>query len=221
VLVGLGTDRATAELRRLALDRGQPAGPRTRALTGLVALVGKEASRDLVRLVEDPADEVADTAALELSRWRNASAVPRLLGMLDAGRHVRAARIALEGTSLETFTQEDTQLVASLYGGWWETSQDRGPRGWLVDALVLAGIDDPSLRDWETSRVTKDAVPVMIKGLTTTGWAMRRACNIALQDISQRSFGDIESYTSEAETTRIRTAWEVWWAGEKPLETQR
>ncbi|MCE9634409.1 MAG: HEAT repeat domain-containing protein [Planctomycetes bacterium] len=221
VLVGLGTDRAAAELRRLALDRGQPAGPRARAIGGLVLLAGKDAARDLARLVDDPADEVADTAAVELARWRDGTAVPRLLKMLEGGRQTRAVRTALEGISLETFAPDDAQLVASLYAGWWETSRDRGPRGWLVDALVLQGIDDPALRDWEAARATRDAVPSLLKGLRTDSWAVRRASDLALREIVQRSFGDMEAFTTPSEAARIAAGWEDWWAAETPPDQPR
>lgn len=221
VLVGLGTERAAAELRTLALDRGQPAGPRRSALGGLVMIVGRDAARDLARLVDDPAAEVADAASLELSKWRDGAAVPRLLRMLGEDRSARSARAALELISLESFTQDDPRLVADLYSGWWETSRDRGPRGWLVDALVLRGTDDPGLREWEAGRSSQAGVPGLLAGLRSDSWAVRRACDLALRDVAQRSFGELEQYTSASEAARIASAWEDWWASQSREDTSR
>lgn len=221
MLVEIGTDRAAAELRRVALDRGRLAGPRARALGGLVVLLGRESMRDLVRLVDDPADEVADEAALSLARWREPDAIPRLLAMLDKGRQPRAARRAIEGISLETFVKDDPQLVASLYAGWWEAARERGPRGWLVDALVISGIDTPELRNWETGKAGLEAAPVLIRGLRADGWAVRRACDLALRDIARTSFGELEEFTPPSEVARIAGAWDDWWDAQVAAETGR
>src|SRR5262245_50480395 len=96
VVVDMGSDRAAAELRKLLIDPAQPAGPRARALAGYAQLRGKSSLGDLAKLVEDPAEEVSDAAAMELARWRDPAGVPHLIAMLEKDRSVQRARFALE-----------------------------------------------------------------------------------------------------------------------------
>lgn len=211
-IVSIGSERAAAELRRLALDRAQQSGPRARAVLGLSVIQGREALRDLARLVDDPAEEVGDEAAIALAKWRDAAAAPRLIEMLEKGRSTHAARAALEGLSLELFGQEDPRALANLYAGWWETSRPRGPRGWLVDALVIDNIDDPALRAWESGGSAVAAVPTFLKGLDIDNWAVRRAIDLVFRDLSSRDFGSFERWTSASESERIVAAWKEYWA---------
>lgn len=217
-IVEAGTERAAGELRRLALDRAQPQGPRARAVLGLSLLLGKEALRDFARLVDDPADEVGDEAALQLARWRDAASVPRLLKMLENERGVRRARIGLECVSLEVFDRDDPQLLANLYAGWWETSKDRGPRGWLVDALVLRGVDDPALRSWESGQSASAAVPFLVRSLRLPDWTVRRAADLVLREMSGQSFGEQEPWSSASDVARMAAAWEDYWGRQGLLE---
>lgn len=211
-IVAVGSDRAASELRRLALDRAQPAGPRARAVLGLSLLQGKDALRDFARLVEDPAEEVGDEAACQLARWRDPTGVPRLLAMLEKGRSVRRARISLEAISLESFAKDDPALLANLYAGWWETSKERGPRGWLVDALVLRGIDDPALRTWESGQSAATVVPFLLRALRLPDWTVRRAADLVLREMSGRTFGEQEPWTTDSDVARMAAAWEDFWS---------
>jgi len=88
----LGTDRAAAALRQLAIDPGQPDGPRATAVKSLAALRGTRATADLSRLLGDASEEVADAAAVALGQWRSGDGVPRLIAMLEAGRRSVQAR---------------------------------------------------------------------------------------------------------------------------------
>ncbi len=203
----VGTRRAADALRQLAVDPAQPEGPRARALTSLAQLRGSEASEDLRRMVDDPSALVGDAAALALADWRDEGSVPRLLEMLRKGRRTTRVVRALESLSLETFNQSDTDLLASLYEGWWELSGDRGPRGWLADALRAEDIQHEILDDWEAGRAGREAIPVLLEGLASERWSVRRACDLALRDLTGRNVGDQEPWTSDREARRMASAW--------------
>ncbi len=208
----IGSRRAGDALRKMAVDPAQPSGPRARALAAYAALRGKESAADLRRLVRDPSEEVGDEAALALARWRDPGAVERLVAMLEAERSVSEARRALESISLERFGQSDTAMLAALYGGWWELAGDRGPRGWLVDALRNENIEDPILDDWIDGRAAREAVPTLLKGLRSERWAIRRACDLSLRDLLGRKVGDQEAWTTPGDAERMAAAWEKAWA---------
>ncbi|MCG3135233.1 MAG: hypothetical protein HMLKMBBP_02744 [Planctomycetes bacterium] len=161
--------------------------------------------------MDDPAEAVGDEAAVALARWRDPAGVPRLVQMLEKGRDPRRARAALESVSLEVFGQDDPAMLASLYAGWWETTRERGPRGWLVDALALQGIDDPSLRAWESGGSSVAAVPAMLKALDDGTWAVRRAIDLVFREAASRSFGEIDRGTPHAESDRIVAQWKSYW----------
>ena len=211
-ILRVGSRRAGDELRKLAIDPAMPAGPRARALSGLALLRGKEVANDLHRLVKDASDIVADEAALSLARWRDPAGVEQLIDMLESNRRLRRARRALEAVSLESFVQDDSETLAALYGGWWELTAERGPRGWLVDALRLGGIEDDGLDEWAAGRAGREVAPMMMRGLRVERWFVRRACDLALRDMLGRNVGDQESYTTSGDVERMASAWEKIWA---------
>ena len=212
LLVEIGTDRAAAELRKRAVDRAHAGGPRARAVAGFAALRGPAALQDLARLLDAPGVEVADEAAHAKARWRDPAAVPHLLEMLEKDRATTRARQALESISLESFRQGDPAILANLYAGWWEVSRERGPRGWLVDALTLSGIDDPALLAWGTGGDGRAVVPLLLQGVRHDAWYVRRASDLALREILGRSVGDQEPWTTAGEAARLAQAWEREWA---------
>lgn len=211
VVVGMGTDRAAAELRKLVIDPAQQPGPRSRALAGYAQLRGRQALGDLAKLVDDPSDEVADAAAMELSRWRDPAAVPHLIEMLEKERSVQRARFALESISLESFQQKDAHMLADLYGGWWELSKARGPRLWLLDSLTAEGGEDPELRAWAESGATRQAVPSLLKAMRHDKWYIRRAADLALRELLARNVGDQDPWTTPGDVRRMADQWEAIW----------
>ncbi len=104
-ILRVGTERAAAALRKLAIDPSQPVGPRARALRGMAELRGARASEDLRRLVTDEAEEVGDEAALALARRRDPACDDRPVGVLSTGRLPTRAPIARESVSRESFDQ--------------------------------------------------------------------------------------------------------------------
>lgn len=212
-IVEMGTDRAAAELRKLAVDPAQPAGPRARAVSSYSNLRGKAAVGDLVKLVEDPADEVADEAAVGLARLRDPAAVPHLIAMLEKDRSVQRAKFALESISLESFAQKDPQMLADLYGGWWELSKGRGPKLWLLDALTADSGEDAALRSWADGDSGRQVVPSLLKALRHDKWYVRRAADLALRDLLGTKVGEEDPWTTAGEVDRIADAWEKLWAG--------
>jgi HEAT repeat protein len=211
-ILDMGSDRPAAELRKLAVDPAQPVGPRARALSGYVFLKGKAACPDLAKLLDDPSDDVADQAALGLARWRDPSAVPRLILMLEKGRQVPLARQGLESISLESFAQRDPKMLADLYAGWWELSKDRGPKRWLLDALTLSGVEDPSLRAWADGDAGRQAAPALIAALRHEKWSVRRAADLALRDMLGKKVGDQEPWTTPGDVAKIADGWARVWA---------
>jgi HEAT repeat protein len=212
-VVDIGTDRAASELRRLAIDPAQPAGPRANAIAGFVQIAGRGALGDLAKLVVDPSEEVADAAALGLAKWRDPAAVPHLIAMLEKDRAPARARQALEAISLEAFgNQKDPSLLADLYGGWWDLSRDRGPKRWLLDAITADGTEDAALRSWAEGDTGRQAVPSLLKALRNDKWFIRRAADIALRDLLGKKIGEQEPWTTPGEVTRMADAWEKLWA---------
>lgn len=207
----LGNDRAAGALRLLVIDPGQPEGPRATAVKGLALLRGSSASPDLVRLLRDPAAEVADEAALALARWREAEAFDRLLDMLKNGRRPSQARQALESLSLERFDQDDPAMLMALYSGWWDLAKETGRRAWLRDALRQRGILDAGLDAYAEGRITREAVPVLLETLGSDEWYLRRAANLALEEILARKVGDQEPWTTPGEAARMAREWERVW----------
>ena len=177
-------------------------------VVNLAMLRGKDAAPDLVRLVEDPSDEVADEAALALARFRDPAAVQRLIAMLDKERSVQRARQGLESISLESFAQRDPAMVADFYKGWWDLSKERGPKRWLLDALALDGAEDPNLRAWAEGKAAREAVPALVAALHNERWYVRRAADLALRDLMGRSVGDQDPWTTPGDVTRMAEAWE-------------
>jgi hypothetical protein len=114
--------------------------------------------------------------------------------------------------SLESFPQRDPQLLADLYGGWWDLSKDRGPRRWLLDALTAEGTDDAALRAWAEGGGGRDVVPSLLKALRHEKWYLRRAADLALREIFGRSVGDQDAASSSADVERMALAWEKAWA---------
>ena len=210
-VVGMGTDRAASELRKLLIDPAQQPGPRSRALAGYAQLRGKAALSDLAKLVDDPAGEVADAAAIELSRWRDPAAVPHLIAMIENDRAVQRARFALESISLESFAQKDPKMLADLYGGWWELSKSRGPRLWLLDALSAEGGEDADLRAWAESGGTRQAVPTLLKAMNHEKWYIRRAADLALRELLGKNVGDQDPWTTPGEVKRMADQWQAIW----------
>ncbi len=211
-IVDMGTDRAAAELRKIAVDPAQPPGPRARAVASYSHLRGKAAIPDLVKLVEDPSEEVADEAAIGLARQRDPAAVPHLVSMLEKDRSVQRAKFALESISLESFGQKDPVMLADLYGGWWELSKARNPKLWLLDALTADGGEDVALRSWADGDSGRQVVPSMLKALRHEKWFVRRAADLALRDLLGTKVGDEDPWTTAGEVDRIADAWEKLWA---------
>lgn len=212
-IVEIGTDRAGQALRLLALDPSRRPGPRARAVAGWSDLLGRRAHVDLERLLSDAATEVADEAAIALARWREPAGVPRLLEMLYEGRQTARAVQALESLSLESFGQDDAEILADLYTGWWDLESDRGPRRWLMDRLTLEGLEDEGLRRWADGEASREAVPALLDGLRSEYWYIRRACDLALRQILGESVGWQEPWTTRSEAADMRRAWERVWAG--------
>ena len=132
--------------------------------------------------------------------------------MLEENRNVNRAKRALEAVSLESFPQQNPEMLAALYGGWWELTEERGPRGWLVDALRLGGIESAGMDDWAAGRAGREIAPMMLRGLRAERWFVRRACDLALRDMLGRNVGDQESYTTSGDVSRMAGAWEKIWA---------
>jgi HEAT repeat protein len=212
-VVDIGSDRAAAELRKLAIDPAQQPGPRANAIAGYVTIAGRGAMGDLGKLVADPSDEVADAAALGLAKWRDPAAVPHLISMLEKDRSPARARQALESISLESFGQQkDPSLLADLYGGWWDLSKDRGPKRWLLDAITADGTEDPALRAWAEGDMGRQVVPSMLTALRNDKWFIRRAADIALRDLLGKKVGDQDPWTTPGDVSRMADAWEKIWA---------
>lgn len=212
-IVDIGTERAGTALRLLALDPSRQPGPRARAVAGWSDLLGRRAHVDLERLLDDPAIEVGDEAAVALARWREPAGVPRLLEMLEEGRQPARAQQALESLSLESFGQDDRDILADLYAGWWDLESDRGPKRWLLDRLTLAGIDDEGLRRWSEGTASREAVPALLEGLRADEWYVRRACDLALRETLGGNVGWQEPWTTRGEAAEMRRQWERIWAG--------
>jgi hypothetical protein len=202
----MGTDRAAGELRKLVVDPAQKPVSRASALSSYAAVAGRAATPDLVKLLEDPSDDVSDAAALALARWRDPAAVPHLVVMLEKERNVRAVRQALESISLESFAPRDPKMLADLYGGWWELSRERGPKGWLLDAVTAEGVEDPALRSWAQGDTGRQVVPSLLKGY------IRRAADLALRDLLGKKVGDQDPWTTPGEVSRMAEEWEKTWA---------
>jgi len=168
---------------------------------------------DLGKLVADPSDEVADAAALGLAKWRDPAAVPHLIAMLEKDRAPARARQALESISLEAFgSQKDPNLLADLYGGWWELSKDRGPKRWLLDAITADGTEDAALRSWAEGDSGKQVVPSLLKALRSDKWFIRRAADVTLRDLLGKKVGEQDPWTTPGDVSRMADAWEKIWA---------
>ncbi len=211
-LMKIGTDRAADELRKLAIDPAQPSGPRARAVRGMAALSGRRIASDLRRLVEDPARDVADEAALALSRWRDPAAAQHLIDMMRAGRAPARARHGLESISLEEFSSQDFLFLADIYEGWWGEKQEKSPRQWLYEALLLRGKDDQALYNWSEGKAGRGAVPILLETLRADEWYIRRAADLALREILGQKVGDQDPWTPAGEVRKMAEAWEGIWA---------
>jgi HEAT repeat protein len=213
---GTGGDRAREALRTLALDRRQTSETRVRAVEGLGVLGVAPGREDLRSLLADADVEVADTAAFVLAWVRDGDAAPRLLEALRAGRSPARTLRSLELLSLETFRQgRDKDEIAALYAGWFEVSRERGPRGWLAEALTTRGMADESIREFESGANPRAAVPALIKAFKDKAWFVRRAANLELQRIAGASYGEIDPWSPEDRAAALAEAWGGWWARER------
>jgi HEAT repeat protein len=211
-----GGDRAREALRTLAMDRRQPAETRLRAIDGLGVLGAASSRSDLRTLLVDPDQDVADAAAFVLAWIRDGDAAPRLLDALKAGRSPARTLRSLELLSLESFRQGRAQEeLAALYAGWFEMSRERGPRGWLAEALTTRGFSDETIKDFESGSNPRAAVPALLKAFGEKTWYLRRAANLELQKIAGASFGEVDPWTPEEGVVSLAEAWTAWWEGEK------
>ncbi len=212
----LGGDRAREALRALALDRRRDAETRARAVEGLGLLGAGSSLPDLRALLGDAEDSVADAAAFALAWVRDGAGAPRVLEALRAGRSPGRALQGIELLSLESFRgSRDRAEAVALYTGWYEVSRDRGPRGWLADALAARGLGDAGLRDFTEGTNPRAAVPALLQALSDPSWALRRAANLELERISGRAFGDLDPWTPESKAASVAASWGEWWEKER------
>jgi HEAT repeat protein len=215
-LKATGGDRAREALRVLALDRRQTPGTRLRAVEGLGVLGAEPVRSDLRGLLADPDTDVADAAAFVLSWVRDGEAVPRLLDALRSNRAPARTLRCLELLSLESFRQgRDREEMAALYTGWYEISRERGPRGWLAEALATRGFAGEPLQEFESGANPRVAVPALLKAFGDKNWYLRRAANLELQHIAGASFGEVDPWTPEDRIASLAEAWAGWWLRER------
>lgn len=212
----LGGDRAREALRGIALDRRRDAETRSRAVEGLGLLGAASSLADLRALLGDAEDSVADAAAFALAWVRDGDAAPRVLEALRAGRQPGRALQAIELLSLESFRgSRDRAEAVALYTGWYEVSKDRGPRGWLAEALAARGHGGEGLRDYTEGTSPRAAVPALVKALSDPSWAIRRAANLELERIAGQSFGDLDPWTPDSRVATVAASWASWWEKER------
>ena len=211
-----GDERAREALRSLALDRRRTADVRLRAVEGLGILGAEKSRADLLALLADPEADVADAASFVLAWIRDGEAVPRLLDALRAGRSPARTLRSLSLLSLEDFRQvKDREEMAALYTGWYEMSKERGPRGWLAEALRSRGYADESIHEYETGANPRAAVPALLRCFEERSWPLRRAANLELRRVSGQDCGEIDPWTGEERAVAIGNAWREWWDQER------
>ncbi len=211
-----GGERAREALRTLALDRRQAAPARVRAVDGLGVLGARPEAPALRSLLVDPDPEVADAAAFALAWVRDGDAVPRLLDALKGNRSPARTLRCLELLSLESFRQgRDRDEMLALYTGWYELARERGPRGWLAEALATRGLADETMKEFESGANPRAAVPALLKAFAEKTWYLRRAANLEMQQIAGASFGEVDAWTPEENAASLGAAWSDWWAREK------
>jgi HEAT repeat protein len=214
-----GGDRAREALRTVANDRRQAAGTRLRAVEGLGVLGAAASVADLRALLSDPEPDVADAAAFALAWIRDGEAAPRLLDALRAGRSPARTLQCLELLSLEEFGRSrERSEAAALYAGWFEMTRERGPRGWLAEALTTRGYVDASIEEFVSGANPRAAAAGLVKAFRERSWAIRRAANLELERIAGKKFGDIDPWTSEEKVAAVAAAWNEWWEKERGAE---
>ncbi len=212
-----GGERARELLRSLALDGRRDAEARLRAVEGLGVLGAEPSAADLRGLLSDPVGVVADSAALVLGWVRDGAAAPRLLDALREGRQTARVLRCLEVLSLESFRgARDRDEMVRLYTGWHRVMGERGPRGWLADALAARGHGGESLQAFGAGGDLRAAVPVLLEAWPGADWYLRRALDLELRRASGRSVGDVDPWTSDDEVARMLAAWREWWSTARP-----
>ena len=76
--------------------------------------------------------------------------------------------------------------------------------------------DDPVLRAWESGQSAAEAVPFLLRALRLPDWTVRRAADLVLREMSGKSFGEQEPWTTESDVTRMAAAWEDHWSRTSP-----